>query len=186
MCACCEQNSEIWIDDMALWSQFTSSLLFFLQTPSELAPFSGFRSCAPILLWNSYKEELIHASNYLNGIMGPTWCFPNCQFDSFPSQPADSISYPISFPSNASDAQCTKLKTDCLSMFSSSRTFHWYIDCKLSLSILISHPWSSFFCQNRVNRRVLSRRGRWTVPGALCQRKKWRREVVHFGWTRCS
>jgi hypothetical protein len=71
---------KVWIVNVALWSQLSSSLLPLLQTPSELIQFHCFRFCTPTSLWKTYKRGLICASNYFNWIVGPTRCFPNRQF----------------------------------------------------------------------------------------------------------
>jgi hypothetical protein len=92
--------------------------------------------------------------------VGPTRCFPHYQFVVFLPQPANFISYPIPFPSNASEAWCTKSNKSCFITFSSSRAFYWYIILNFPCLIRPSPIFNSLLFK-----LVHRRRETWTGRG---------------------
>jgi hypothetical protein len=133
---------------------------------------------------NHAKRESICASNCLNRVVGPTWCFPHYQFASFPSQTTNSIFYPIPFFSNASDTQCTILKINCFNGFSSSRALQRYIVCKIPspfefFSIFLIY----FLLKTRVSNgvAVAGKKERGLCPvGSGCSERNEERKVVRL------
>jgi hypothetical protein len=91
--------------------------------------------------------------------VGPTRCFPNRQFTSFPSQPANSISNLISFPPNVSDVRCTIFKNNYFNEFSSIRAFQRYIICKIPSPFEFFSIFDLFSTQNRVSREEMAAAG---------------------------